>query len=166
MFADHGEHGTGEALVLQLRPGKASPFDKRDHIEALDLAVAQLPESERGQVLVRTDTGGCSTAFLHHITDLGLEYSIGFPALETVKAAVEAIPAQAWRAAIDTDGQPRDGAQVAELTAWMPDPVKATRLLSVAGLIVHGSRRRRLRLPRDWPWNPLIDTGWATLRTT
>ena len=87
----------------------------------------QLPEAERGQVLVRVDAGGCSKAFLHHITDLGLEYSIGFPALETVKTAVEAIPAQAWRAAVDSDGHPRDGAQIAELTAWMPDPVKATR---------------------------------------
>jgi hypothetical protein len=290
VFADHGEHGTGEALTLQLRPGKASPFNKHDHIEALDLALVQLPPAERAQVLVRTDTGGCSKAFLHHITDLGLEYSIGFPALETVKAAVEAIPAQAWRPAVDGDGNPRDGAQVAELTAWMPDPVKATRpgpqdwpegmrviarrerphpgaqlrltdhdgwritcfatntrgpgwtldtlevrhrqraraedrircakdtgmrnlpfhgynhnqiwleivalatdllawtqtlawpdhaparrwepkrlrlrILAVAGRIVRTSRRRRLRLPRDWPWNHLIDTAWTRLHTT
>jgi hypothetical protein len=290
VFADHGEHGTGEALTLQLRPGKASPFDKASHIEALDLALVQLPEAERAQVLVRADTGGCSKAFLHHITALGLEYSIGFPALETVKAAVEAIPAQAWRPAVDGDQNPRDGAQVAELTAWMPDPVKATRpgpqdwpagmrviarrerphpgaqlrltdhdgwritcfatntqgpgwtldtlevrhrqrarcedrirclkdtglrnlpfhgynhnqiwleivalaadllawtqtlawpdhapvrrweptrlrlrILAVAGRIVRTGRRRRLRLPRDWPWNHLIDTAWTTLHTT
>jgi Transposase DDE domain group 1 len=287
-FVDHGEHGTGEALALQLRPGKASPHDSADHIETLDLALAQLPEGERAQVLVRADTGACSKAFLGHITDLGLEYSIGFPALETVKSAVEAIPAQAWRAAIDSDGQPREGAQVAELTAWMPDPVQATRpgpqtwpdrmriiarrerphpgaqlrltdhdgwritcfatstkgpgwtlaalevrhrqraraedrirclkdtgmrnlpfhgyahnqiwlaivalaadllawtqtlawdkhapvrrwepkrlrlrILAVAGRIIRTGRRRRLRLPRDWPWNHLIDTGWASLQ--
>ena len=287
-FVDHGEHGTGETLTVQLRPGTASPFDKADHIDALDVALAQLPEDESGQVLVRADTGGCSKAFLHHITDAGLEYSIGFPALETVKAAVEAIPAQAWRAAVDSNGEPREGAQVAELTGWMPDPVKATRpgpqdwppgmrviarrerphpgaqlrltdadgwritcfatntkgpgwtlaalevrhrqraraedriralkdtgmrnlplhgyaqnqiwlevvalaadllawtqtlawpehaavrrwepkrlrlrLLQVAGLIVRSGRRRRLRLPRDWPWNHLIDTGWAALQ--
>jgi hypothetical protein len=41
-FVDHGEHGTGESLVTQLRPGKASPWDKDDHIAALDLALAQL----------------------------------------------------------------------------------------------------------------------------
>lgn len=288
VFVDHGEHGTGEALVLQLRPGKASPWDKADHITALDLALIQLPEQERGQVLVRADSGGCSKAFLHHITDADLEYSIGFPASETVKSAVEAIPTQAWRAAIDSDGAPRQGAQVAELTAWMPDPVKASRpgpqdwpdgmrviarrerphpgaqlrltdhdgwritcfatntrgpgwtlaalevrhrqraraedrirclkdtgmrnlpfhgfaqnqiwleivtlaadllawtqtlawdehapvrkwepkrlrlrILAVAGRIIRTGRRRRLRLPRDWPWNHLIDTGWATLR--
>jgi hypothetical protein len=78
-------------------------------------------------VLVRVDTGGCSKAFLHHITDLRFEYSIGFPAHETVKAAIEAIPPQAWRAAVDSDGQAREGAQVAELTAWMPEPTAATR---------------------------------------
>jgi len=245
-------------------------------------------------VLVRADTGACSKAFLHHITDTGLEYSIGFPGREGVQAAIEAIPEQAWRAALDGDGEPRDGAQVAELTGWMPTPTKPTRsparfgpqewpagmriiarrerphpgaqlrltdhngwritcfatntkgpgwtlatlevrhrqrarcedrirclkdtglrnlpfhgyaqnriwmeivalaadllawtqtlaweeseparrwepkrlrfrILAVAGRIIHGQRRRRLRLPRDWPWNRLIDTGWHTLRTT
>ena len=29
-------------------------------------------------------------------------------------------PPQAWRAALDADGRPRDGAQVAELTRWLP----------------------------------------------
>lgn len=126
-FVDHGENGTGETLVTQLRPGSASPWNKLDHIQTLDLALAQLPDHERGQVLVRTDSGGCSKAFLHHLTDLGLEYSIGFPAHETVKTALQTLPTQAWRAAVDSDGCPREGAQVAELTAWMPTPVRATR---------------------------------------
>jgi hypothetical protein len=78
-------------------------------------------------VPVRADTGACSKALLHHVTDAGLQYSVGFPALDTVQAAVEAIPPQAGRAAMDSDGDPRDGAQVAELTAWMPAPTKPTR---------------------------------------
>ncbi|MET9020805.1 IS1380 family transposase [Actinopolymorpha sp. NPDC004070] len=127
-FVDHGEHGTGETLSLQLRPGPASPFNVADHIDALDLALAQLPEHERAQVLVRADSGACSKKFLHHVTDAGLEYSIGYSATATVKAAVEAIPAQAWRSALDGDGQAREGAQVAELTAWMPTPtIKPSR---------------------------------------
>lgn len=289
-FVDHGQYGTGETLVAQLRPGNTSPWNKHDHITALDLALEQLPDHERAQVLVRTDSGGCSKAFLHHVTDLGLEYSIGFPAHETVKAALAVIPTRAWRAATDSDGYPRDGAQVAELTAWLPDPVRATRpgpqdwpqgmrviarrerphpgaqlrltdrdgwritcfatnthgpgwsldtleirhrqraraedrirglkdtgmrnlpfhgfaanqiwleivalaadllawtqtlawdkreparrwepkrlrlrVLAVAGRIIHTGRQHRLRLPRDWPWNHLIDTGYATLRST
>ena len=291
-FVDHGQHGTGETLAVDLRPGRASAWDSADHIATLDAALMQLPEHERGQVLVRADTGAASKAFFRHITDVGLEYSIGFRATDSVKAAIEAIPEQAWRAAIDSDGEPRDGAQVAELTAWMPAPFRETyrsahhkwppgmrviarrerphpgaqlrltdhngwritcfatntprsarwrladlevrhrqrarcedrirglkdtgmrnlpfhgyaqnrlwmevvalaadllawtqtlafdtdeparrwepkrlrfRILAVAGRIVHGQRRRRLRLPRDWPWNRLIDTGWTALRTT
>lgn len=127
-FVDHGEHGSGESLAIDLRPGKASPWNSADHIATLDNALVQLPEHERGQVLVRADTGACSKVFLHRITDLGLEYSIGFQAQDTVKAAVEAIPEQAWRAALDSDGQPREGAQVAELTAWMASPtIKTSR---------------------------------------
>ena len=289
-FVDHGEHGTGEPLAIDLRPGKASPWNSADHLATLEAALSQLPEGERGQVLVRADTGACSKAFLHHITDAGLEYSIGFQAQDTVKAAIETIPRQAWRAAVDGDGGPRDGAQVAELTAWMPAPVRSSRpgpkdwptgmrviarrerphpgaqlrltdhngwritcfatntrgpgwtlaaleirhrqrarcedriralkdtglrnlpfheyaknqiwvevtalaadllawtqtlafsqaeparrwepkrlrfrLLAVAGRVIRTGRRRRLRLPRDWPWNQLIDTGWTTIRTT
>jgi hypothetical protein len=288
-FVDHGEHGTGEPLAIDLRPGKASPWNSADHLATLDAALAQLPARERGQVLVRSDTGACSKIFLHHVTAAGLEYSIGFQAQDTVKAAVEAIPEQAWRAAVDGDGEPRDGAQVAELTAWMPTPTRSSRpgpkdwpsgmrviarrerphpgaqlrltdhngwritcfatnttgpgwtlaalevrhrqrarcedrirnlkdtglrnlpfhdyaknrlwleivalaadllawtqtlafdaheparrwepkrlrfrILAVAGRVTRTGRRRRLRLPRDWPWNHLIDTGWTTLHT-
>jgi hypothetical protein len=288
-FVDHGEHGTGEPLAIDLRPGKASPWNSADHLATLDAALAQLPARERGQVLVRSDTGACSKIFLHHVTAAGLEYSIGFQAQDTVRAAVEAIPEQAWRAAVDGDGEPRDGAQVAELTAWMPTPTRSSRpgpkdwpfgmrviarrerphpgaqlrltdhngwritcfatntrgpgwtlaalevrhrqrarcedrirnlkdtglrnlpfhdyaknrlwleivalaadllawtqtlafdaheparrwepkrlrfrILAVAGRVTRTGRRRRLRLPRDWPWNHLIDTGWTTLHT-
>jgi Transposase DDE domain group 1 len=298
-FVDHGEHGTGEVLALDLRPGNASPFNAADHITCLDAALAQLPEAERAQVLVRTDAGGGSKAFLHHITDLGLEYSVGFGAHGPVETAIETIPESAWIDAIDGDGLPRDGAQVADLTDWMPAPTMPTRsparfgpqhwpdtmrviarrerphpgaqlrltdrngwritcfatntpvdpttrhgwpiqdlevrhrqraraedrirnlkdtglrnlpfhgyaqnqiwleivalaadlltwtqtlafdqqeparrwepkrlrlrLLAIAGRIVRSGRRHRLRLPHGWPWNHLIETGWATLRTT
>ena len=71
-FVDHGEHGTGETLAIDLRPGKSSAWDSADHIATLDAALAQLPEHERGQVLVRADTGAASKAFFHHITDAGV----------------------------------------------------------------------------------------------
>jgi hypothetical protein len=298
-FVDHGEHGTGEVLALDLRPGNASPFNAADHITCLDAALAQLPEAERGQVLVRADAGGGSKAFLHHITDLDLEYSIGFPAQGPVQQAIQTIPESVWVDAIDSDGMPREGAQVADLTDWMPTPTAPTRsparfgpqhwpqtmrviarrerphpgaqlrltdhngwritcfatntpidptgrhgwpvqdlevrhrqraraedrirglkdtglrnlpfhgythnqiwleivalaadlltwtqtlawhpgqparrwepkrlrlrILHVAGRITRTARRNHLRLPRDWPWNQLIDTAWATLQPT
>jgi hypothetical protein len=37
-FVDHGEHGTGETLAVDLRPGKASPWNSADHIATLDNA--------------------------------------------------------------------------------------------------------------------------------
>lgn len=230
--------------------------------------------------MVRTDTGGGVKDFLHHITDLGLHYSVGFYGMPPIVEALGKVPAQAWRAAVDGDGEPRDGAQVAELTAYLPQTLtgwpkgmrviarrerphpgaqlrltdengwritcfatntkgpgwtlaalevrhrqraraedrirglKDTglrnlpfhgfaqnqiwleivalaadllvwtqtlawhdhparrwepkrlrfRLLTVAGRIIHTGRRRRLRLPRGWPWNHLIDTGWAALQ--
>ena len=48
---------------------------------------------------------------------------------------------------------------------WEPKRLRF-RILAVAGRIIRTSRRRRLRLPRDWPWNHLIDSGWHALRTT
>jgi hypothetical protein len=46
---------------------------------------------------------------------------------------------------------------------WEPTRLRF-RLLGVAGRIIRSGRRRRLRLPRGWPWNDLIDTGWAALQ--
>jgi hypothetical protein len=68
-FVDHGQHGTGETLGIDLRPGKASPWNSADHLACLEAALVQLPERERGHVLVHADTGACSKVFLHRITN-------------------------------------------------------------------------------------------------
>jgi hypothetical protein len=47
---------------------------------------------------------------------------------------------------------------------WEPKRFRF-RLLAVAGGIIRTGRRRRLRLPQQWPWNHLITAGWASLRT-
>jgi hypothetical protein len=46
---------------------------------------------------------------------------------------------------------------------WEPTRLRF-RLLAVAGRIIRSGRRRSLRLPRGWPRNDLIDTGWAALQ--
>lgn len=281
-FADHGEHGSGETLVGMLRTGSAGANTAADHIAVLGQALVQLPEQERRHVLVRTDTGGGVKQFLHHITDLGLQYSVGFYGMPPIVEALQKLPRQAWRAALDGDGDPREGAQVAELTGWLPDTLHGwpegmriiarrerphpgaqlrltdhdgwritcfatntrgpgwrladlevrhrqraraedrirglkdtglenlplhgfahnqiwlevialaadllvwtqtlawgdqharrwepkrlrLRLFSVAGRLIRTGRRQRLRLPRGWPWNDLLDTGWAALQPT
>jgi Transposase DDE domain group 1 len=277
-FCDHGADGSGETLAVMLRPGSATANNAADQIGILDAALAQLPECERAQVLVRADTGGGVKQLLHHITDLGLHYSVGFYGMPPVLEALQKVPRQAWRAAVDGDGLPRECAQVAELTAYLPDTLTGwpigmriiarrerphpgaqlrltdengwritcfatntkgwrladlelrhrqraraedrirnlkdtglrnlpfhgfaqnqiwleivalaadllvwtqtlawtdqparrwepkrlrLRLLTVAGRIIRSGRRRRLRLPRGWPWNDLIETGWAALQ--
>jgi hypothetical protein len=123
-FADHGPAGSGELLAGMLRPGSAGANTAADQIVVLDQALAQLPEAERGRVLVRTDSGGGVKQFLHHITDLGLHYSVGFYGTPPIIDALARVPRQAWRSAIDGDGQPREGAQVAELTSYLPDTLR------------------------------------------
>jgi Transposase DDE domain group 1 len=119
-FVDHGDGGTGEPLVGMLRPGRANANTAADQIAVLDAALAQLPEPLRSRVLVRGDSGSGVQPLLWHVHDLGLAYSVGFSARQPVQDALAALPKQAWRAALDPDGHPRDGAQVAELTRWMP----------------------------------------------
>jgi Transposase DDE domain group 1 len=152
-FVDHGVHGSGEALAGLLRPGSAGSNSAADHITVLDAALAQLPEHERAQVLVRTDTGGGVKDFLHHITNLGVQYSVGFYGMPPIVEALSKVPKQAWRAALDGDGAPREGAQVAELTRYLPDTLRGWP----AGMRVIARRERphpgaQLRLTDDNGW--------------
>jgi len=119
-FLDHGPGGTGECLAGLLRPGKATANDAADHIRVLTDALAQLPAGQRSRVLVRGDAGAGTHAFVKHLHQLGVRYSIGIAGWPTVIAALDALPRQAWRAALDGDGIPREGAQVAELTRYLP----------------------------------------------
>jgi hypothetical protein len=119
-FVDHGAGGTGEPLAAMLRPGRANASDAADQIAVLDAALAQLPQGVRDRVLVRGDTGSGVKEFLWHIHHLGLSYSVGVYGRQPVLDALAALPRQAWRRAKDADGSLREGAQVAELTRWLP----------------------------------------------
>jgi len=116
-YLDRGG-GTGEALAGILRPGNAGSNTAQDHIEVLDLALAQLPRPARTQpLLVRADTGGATHGFTDSLRQRGIRFSISLPADERVRQAVLAVPDAAWVPATDADGQPRSGAEVAELHA-------------------------------------------------
>lgn len=117
---------TGEALAAILRPGRAGSNTAADHITVLDQALAQIPDHIRHgtPLLVRTDTAGCTKAFLTHIRALrehGVDarFSVGAPIDAEVRDAISELPAAAWSAAIDADDQIRDGAQVADLTGLL-----------------------------------------------
>jgi hypothetical protein len=116
-YLDRGD-GSGEALAGILRPGNAGSNTAADHIELVDLALAQLPRAARTQpLLIRADTGGATHALVDHLRERSVRFSISLPADERVRAAVLAVPANAWTPAVDADGQPRAGAEVAELSA-------------------------------------------------
>ena len=105
-----------EALAGLLRPGNAGANTACDHVELLDLALAQLPEDAKGPgLLVRADSGGASHDFLDHVASLGLCFSVGFDLTAPVREAVLALPEKAWRPALSQTGEPREGAAVAEL---------------------------------------------------
>jgi hypothetical protein len=112
---------TREALAAVLRKGNAGSGTAADHVEILDLALEQIPDAHRygPDVLVRTDSAGCSKAFLQHIRGLrrlGMRtfFSVGMPITAPIRDAI--VAATAWIPALDTDGELRDGAQVVEIT--------------------------------------------------
>jgi hypothetical protein len=122
---------SGEFLAAILRPGNAGANTAADHIAVLDAALAQIPDEHRhGEpILVRADTAGASKAFLAHVAALrasgvDAEFSIGWRT-DRLHDVIHATPKQAWVAAIDTDGEPVDSAQVAELTGLMPTSMLA-----------------------------------------
>lgn len=119
-FVDHGAGGTGECVAGLLRPGKANANNSADHITVLTDALAQLPEDLCGRVVVRGDSGAGTHDFVDHISSLGLRFSVGLGGWPPILDGLANVPRQAWKAALDPDGFPRDGAQVAELTRFVP----------------------------------------------
>ena len=118
-FVDHGEGGTGEPLAGCCARAKANANDAADQIAVLDAALAQLPEQMRSRVLVRGDTGSGSRRSLARPPP-GLGVLGGRLRPPTGPRRAGRAPKQAWRKALDADGRPREGAQVAELTRWLP----------------------------------------------
>jgi len=121
VFADHGPEGSGEPLAIMLRPGNAGSNTAADHIEAVRLALAQLPAGLRRRVLIRADSGGGTHEFLAWLTRPArrLHYTVGFPMTDDVQAAILAVPATAWTPACDSERMVRPGAWVAELTGML-----------------------------------------------
>lgn len=114
---------TGEALAGILRPGNAGSNTAADHLELLDLALAQIPDAWRGKpILVRCDGAGFSHALVAHLAQQGMQYSVGWPVTEPVRAAITVLTPAAWQPALHADGGVRDGADVAELTGLLGLP--------------------------------------------
>ena len=106
-----------EVLAAILRPGNAGANNADDHLEVFELALEQLPpEALDGPILARSDSAGASHALADACRETGVRFSFGYAIDERVREAILALPERAWRPAINGDGQPREGAWVAELT--------------------------------------------------
>ena len=124
---------TGEPLAALLRPGNAGANNAVDHIDVVGLAVDALPAAYQvghhpgndadlvaHPVLVRADSAGASHAFLAHLRNRNLGFSIGYQISPAVHTALDQLDDQTWAPALNGNGEPRDGAQVAELTGLVP----------------------------------------------
>jgi len=120
-YLDRGP-APGEPLAGLLRPGNAAAGATDDLIELVDLALAQLPAAAAAAaqpVLVRCDSAGASTRLAWHLRERGIGFTLGMPIDAHLREAILAQPEPAWTPAVDADGQPRDGAEVCELTSWI-----------------------------------------------
>jgi hypothetical protein len=124
-FLDRPEIAGGEALAGLLRAGNAGSNTAADHISVLEQALASLPAEWRpapgadGEpaVVVRCDSAGATHRFAQACRDRGVGFSFGFPVDARVWDAVDTLNlADGWYPAIDSSGQIRDGAWVAEAT--------------------------------------------------
>jgi hypothetical protein len=115
---------TSELLAIRLRPGNAGANTAADHLEVLADAIGQIPAGHRRHLLIRGDSAAATHKVLDWLTSLNttrrrVEYSIGWSIGEPERAAITALPATAWTPALAADGNPRESAQVAELTGLL-----------------------------------------------
>jgi len=116
---------TQEMLAVVMRPGNAGSNTVADHVAVLTQAIAQVPAAYRKHMLIRADGAGSSHGLLDWLTEQGtkrgrtIEYSVGFASNQNVRDAIAKLPNKVWTAAVDADGDVRDGGDVAEITALM-----------------------------------------------
>ncbi len=115
-----------EALAGILRPGNAGSNTAADHIQVLDLALAQIPEAIRRErpMLARADSAGASHKFVQALRKREVRFSIGFSLSPSVQQAILSTPAEDWVPALRGDQTERPGAQVCELTDRLEDIIE------------------------------------------
>jgi hypothetical protein len=126
-FLDRPDIAGGEALAGLLRAGNAGSNTAADHVTVLKMALASLPlharprpgDPDSPRVLARSDSAGATHTFADACVQEGLEFSFGFPVDARIQRVVDAIPDECWHPAIETNGQIRDGAWVAEATGMI-----------------------------------------------
>jgi hypothetical protein len=119
---------SGEALAGLFRPGNAAANSGADQLAVVAMAIAQLPaEQQQGHqpgdsadavvhpILVRADSAGAVRALIGGLVARNCQFSISARVSNALDTAIANVDDDAWLPAINTDGEPRRGAQVAEL---------------------------------------------------
>ena len=109
---------TGEALAAKLRPGNAGSNTAADHVEVLDLALAQLPvDPHEHEVIARTDSAALTHGFIDACRARWVRFAVGHDLTAPIRTACISVPNSWWVPAITADGtDERDDAEVAEIT--------------------------------------------------
>jgi hypothetical protein len=125
VFLDRPDIAGGEALAGLLRPGNAGSNTAADHVTVLRWALESLPPGYRpdpedggGQkVLVRCDSAGATHTFAQACRAGGVGFSFGYAVDIRVRDAAETLTeGDCWYPAIESGGELREGAWVAEAT--------------------------------------------------
>lgn len=165
---DHGADGAGECAAIMLRPGNAGANTAADHIEVISRALDQAGLGSRPgrKVLVRIDGAGGTKETVGFLARRRVSYSVGFKLPDRTPDIYSKIPKSAWAPAYNADGDPREGADVAEITGMLdlsgwpegmrvimrrekPHPGARLRFDDVGGyrLTAFATNTRRGRLP-------------------
>ncbi len=133
---------TGEALAGILRPGNATANSGADQLGVVDLALAQLPAAYQAghhpgddptgvthRIVVRADSAGAVGTFVHGLVARHLEFSVYARVNDQLSSAIAAVAEEAWRPAIDADGDERHAGEVAELNVVVEGWPEATRAI-------------------------------------
>lgn len=117
-FVDHGTDGSGEMLTCLLRPGNAGSNTAADHKSVIADALTQVGMGSRPgrKVLVRIDRAGGTKKTLQELVKRRVSYSVGFTLPANTPELFGLIPKHVWEPAYNSDGEVREGADVAELT--------------------------------------------------
>lgn len=120
-FVDHGDGGSGEMLACLLRPGNAGSNTAADHKSVIAEALDQVGMGSRPgrKVLVRIDGAGGTKKTLQELVKRRVSYSVGFTLPQNTSELFGLIPKHVWEPAYNSDGEIREGADVAELTGLL-----------------------------------------------
>ncbi|MGF7022879.1 hypothetical protein JOE54_003673 [Brachybacterium tyrofermentans] len=120
-FVDHGTGGSGEMLTCLLRPGNAGSNTATDHKSVIADALSQIGMGSRPgrKVLVRIDGAGGTKKTLQELVKRRVSYSVGFTLPQNTPELFGLIPKHVWEPAYNSNGEVREGADVAELTGLL-----------------------------------------------